>query len=92
MKIMIAGSISDSAAPSRVCTSSSKNSATEPSIAGSAPVDSPTSIMSSASGGKTPVAFSDADSVCPSRTDFRVDSSALDNTRVPTLAAAVSSA
>src|ERR1700757_4443468 len=47
------GSISDSAAVKAVCTSSSKNSATEFSICGSAPVDSPTSIISIASSGNT---------------------------------------
>ena len=52
--IMMAGSTSESVAVIFVFTSSSKNSAIEFSIAGSAPVDSPTSIMSVASPGKHP--------------------------------------
>ena len=54
---MMAGSISESVAVIRVLTSSSKNSATQFNIAGSAPVDSPTSIMSVASAGKHARAF-----------------------------------
>src|SRR5664279_5584611 len=51
MKIMMAGSTSERVAAMRVFTSSSKNSATLFSMAGSAPVDSPTSIMSMAKPG-----------------------------------------
>ena len=65
---MMAGSISESVAVIFVLTSSSKNSATLFSMAGSAPVDSPTSIMSVASAGKHSGAFSDPESGCPSRT------------------------
>ena len=53
MTIRIAGSMRASEAVSAVCTSSSKNSATEFSICGNAPVDSPTSIISVDSSGKT---------------------------------------
>src|SRR5258708_264460 len=62
------GSISDSEAVSAVCTSSSKNSATEFSICGSAPVDSPTSIIEVARSGNTFVFVSACHSGLPSRT------------------------
>src|ERR1700733_6700150 len=64
----MSGSISDSAAVNAVCTSSSKNSATEFSICGSAPVDSPTSIIDVASSGKTLVLSSACHSDLPSAT------------------------
>jgi hypothetical protein len=76
MKIMMAGSISDSAAACACSRRPRRNSATLLSIAGSAPVDSPTSIMSMASGGKMPVACSEDDSDCPSRTSLPALSSA----------------
>ena len=55
MTMRIAGSMSAREAVSAVATSSSKNSATELSIWGRAPVCSPTVIISAASSGKTPV-------------------------------------
>jgi len=64
----MAGSISASEAVNAVCTSSSKNSATELSICGKAPVDSPTSIISTARSGKTPVFSRLCDRLLPSRT------------------------
>ena len=66
--IRIAGSISASAAVSAVATSSSKNSATEFSICGSAPVCSPTEIISVARSGNTFVSLSESARLLPSRT------------------------
>src|ERR1039458_282913 len=66
--IMMAGSMSDRLAAILVLTSSSKNSATLLSMAGSAPVDSPTSIISMASGGKILDCLSEPESGWPSRT------------------------
>ena len=68
MTIRMAGSISASAAASAVATSSSKNSATEFSICGSAPVCSPTVIISAARSGNTPVCVSESARLLPSRT------------------------
>ena len=66
--IRITGSMRLIIAASDVCTSSSKNSATELSICGSAPVLSPTSIISIDSSGNTPVLSRLTDKPLPSRT------------------------
>src|ERR1035437_9132754 len=90
--IMIAGSISERLAAILVLTSSSKNSATLLSMAGSAPVDSPTSIMSIASGGKILDCLSEPESGWPSRTLLPAASTARWSSGVPSESAAVSMA
>ena len=91
MTMRMAGSISASAAASAVATSSSKNSATELSICGSAPVCSPTVIISVARSGKTPVLVSESARLLPSRTVVMDDSTAFETRRDEMERAAVSS-
>src|SRR6185437_12931492 len=66
--IKIAGSIRASSAVKALAKSSSKNSATEPSICGSAPVPSPASTISTANCGTTLCFLSPADMASPSCT------------------------
>jgi hypothetical protein len=86
-----AGSIKARAAVSAVATSSSKNSLTELSMAGSAPVCSPTVIISAARSGKTPVFSSDSARLLPSRTVLMEEMTALETRREEMERAAVSS-
>src|SRR5205814_2056020 len=77
IKIKITGSISAMAAARAVCTSSSKNSATEFSMGRSAPVLSPTSIISTAKSGKAAVFSRLLASGCPSLTRIAACATAL---------------
>ena len=61
-------------------------------MAGRAPVDSPTSIMSIDRLGKMPASRSAPESDCPSRTNFTASSRTFFSTGVPSESAAVLSA
>ena len=91
MTMRMAGSMSASAAVSAVATSSSKNSATELSICGRAPVCSPTVIISVARSGKMLVWVSDSARLLPSRTVPMEEKTAFETLREEMERAAVSS-
>src|SRR5207248_2310528 len=86
------GSIKDKAALNAVCTSSSRNSAIEVSMAGRAPVDSPTSIIWYASSGNIAVSSRLLERARPSRTFCTDERTAFDNSLLSIEEPAVSSA